>query len=263
MANKKEKFDEKLVLVVPDDFGINNKKPLSKNYFSYNRDKDKFVKERIDSIASRIEDGRVQLSLLIDSRGGSDFERKVFASEVKDIDRKGGRILSFGGANMASAAAFLFMLPKAESRFTMPHSKLFFHLSDKALVDKNIRKQEQKETWDLLRDSVIAEKREEMRALLKTAFSQTEFTDCRIEFNKAQIHYFGLASPGDDLVQNKSRNSMKSRLKKLSADFNNMNRVTSKAYEGTPIFEFFENAFGVEVFFNSYWGNKSRFEAEK
>jgi len=82
-----------------------------------------------------LETGRLQISLLSNSPGGKSGWYSVMKRAIDYIESKKGRAYSFGGYELSSAAAMLFMLPAKNQRFLSPLTKLMFHLSTSVSED--------------------------------------------------------------------------------------------------------------------------------
>jgi hypothetical protein len=195
--------------------------------------------------------GRFRLSLLLDSNGGLNIVSETIEKLGDLILNKGGEIFSFGGFQVASAAANLFMLPKSfRNRFLLKHSSLLFHLGSPALED-DPHISENKEADEgvmlgllhglhvdinLMKERIIGRaplsSSKKLNAMLESALTDPDNPDAAIDFDGDTAAKLGLATKVSDA-------------KCLERAFNRVNGTEESAYKGTEIADFFFNADGT------------------
>jgi len=213
-----------------------------------------------------LEKGRLQINLLLNSPGGRGLFFDSIRSAINYIIQQKGRVAAFGGPEISSAAADLFMLAPKNQRFLGPHAELMFHLSNIASDDPirqanevlsmdefDIQKfgyankdeafqdaleyynkvaipaekeRQEAEIKDLLLINTSKRKREKMKSILDQAFNNPVKPDCPIYFNAIQAEELGLAKLVDF----------------LSHEFQQINGIKSDSYKNTAIASFFDQA---------------------
>jgi len=202
-----------------------------------------------------LEHGRIKISLLLNSPGGQNKQVVIIRQIAEYFKSKGGEVYSFGGTDVHSGAAHLFMLANRSNRFLSKTGTLMFHLSDQAsdnsvwetmaeaiayalemgvedaesmFIEPNAmekqRKAEIQELSALLLGNVANEYRDLMRRTLENAFNNPdpENPDCPLYISADQANILGLAKSSD-----------------IRKEFENFNGLGGEVYKNTKIDDFF------------------------
>ena len=202
-------------------------------------------------------EGRLKVSFLLNSFGGKGTMRDMTVESAEHVKRRGGELFSFGGLNIISAAAELFVMPPAKRRYLLKNSELLFHMgstaymeltedflsehypficsegemSEEEFAEQEKRDQEEEKSKDMahlrqliLRSTPVSNK-EKVNGIINKAFDDPANIDKAITFTGDEAAKLGLAN----------RVTPES----LAGEFNKANNVDKSAYEGTKIEEFF------------------------
>jgi len=129
----------------------------------------------MEELAGCVLEGRVRLSLLLDTEGGPGFYQSNIGNIKKFLSQSGGEFMTFGGVHVLSLGAQLLMTAAKGDRYVHPMSQVLFHLGEpdpRAKLSKRDRRRGKK--WDIeelyakLVEEAAPEKRKEMAEWLKT-----------------------------------------------------------------------------------------------
>lgn len=157
---------------------------------------------RADEIMDLIADGRLKIALLLDSFGGSLGILNDVCFLLKQIRNNCGSIAAFGGRDVFSAPAYIFMEADRGKRFMNRRTNLGFHLSTMGNArigpDRYIVTEDGEEEWQILSEMLIDETRSSMRARLQAGLDEAiKLTDVcpdrRFTFMHGAAESFGFA----------------------------------------------------------------------
>jgi hypothetical protein len=136
--------------------------------------------EVVDSISS----GRVRLSILLDTSGGTLIYRRYLEMIQWYLERTGGDFSVYGGEGIQSLGALIMAMPPRKQRFAHRHSKIRFHLPQGGPNSPRLEREDIQELQSLLMGLVGAGNRRKMRSLLaKTLLAENPASpDRRVEF---------------------------------------------------------------------------------
>lgn len=154
------------------------------------------------AIKEIVYEGRLKIALLIDSPGGRVDAEKRLKSFLHSVRSRKGIIEAYGGKEIASAAADIFMTADRSRRYITPSSSLMFHLDtgsyyrvESMLRRPWVRTPEGKRNLVAMRRNLLAqtcsEQREKMAKIFAAADKKND--DCRIDIDASAAESFGFA----------------------------------------------------------------------
>jgi len=196
----------------------------------------------LGEIATPILEGRIRLSLLLDTEGGPGFYQSNISNIQKFLSRSGGEFMAFGGAHVFSLGALLLMTAAKGNRYVHPMSQVMFHLGEpdpRAKLSKRDRRRGKK--WDIeelyskLVDEAAPEKRAEMRQWLKTNLlaDKPKSADRPVNLSGKSMEEWGMA---------KALNVVP-----MSQEYLRRHEMSWESVKGTPIDHFFGRLQRYEV----------------
>lgn len=215
---------------------------------------------QIPEIYEILEGGRINVVLLLNSLGGHGTSMRRLLKAIEYVEQNGGEAFSFGGHNIMSAAANLFVAPNVQNRYLLKRSTLLFHMSSNAyakITDEEIeellqierednpeatrgmivellrrsrerdRQESMIELRQLILSSIASGSRDRIGKVIDREFADPDNIDNAIAFNGEGAVEFGFANrfctPED-----------------LCKTFNKISQIQTNVHYGTKIDDFFD-----------------------
>ena len=207
-----------------------------------NKESRRLETQGMGELVTCIADGRVRLSLLLDTAGGLQNYQDEIKKIQEFLSRSGGEFMAFGGERVFSLGALLLMTAAKGDRYVHPMSQVMFHLGESDPRMSLSRRDFQRDRkWEIeklcaeLIGETVPEKRKEMKKWLKKNLlaERPKRKDRPVELSGKSMEGWGMAKS--------------LRIEPMRQEYLKRHGIVWESVEGTPIDHFFGRLQQYEV----------------